>query len=280
MSRPVEAVLIWLTKSLLVAEPTPASAAFGSEVSAMLRERFGSQSMKLAEWKEVEATEHNAMKSLQAAVEALKGKSEGLLVLAFSGHGARRNGDKLSWILYDREVTEDELFKAMEPLSPGIELVLICDCCYGAEILPNSTRLEPAKRVLRRRPNWAVANRRELELINRRLEALVLRLSRRAADGIPQRNVIGIAATNLLLIRPNSRDNYFATCLHQAVVSSRSATYALLDDVMKEILKEILMKISMKISKRSLKKPPGIGQESWQVVYQPAAAGALPPFRK
>ncbi len=265
MSRSVEAVLLWLTEAAGTADPTPAAKEFGQQVSVLLHRRFDQQSFRLVEHQENDATKKKALKSLQDAVDALKDKPEGLLVLAFSGHGKARGDNKLSWVLRDLELTEGDIYDALAPLPSSIELVLISDCCYGSAILPFSVRFRIPTLVLRWWPGLAIPEPAAVARIERRVVAFAQRLSKSTTDGGPTRNVICIASTNLILVRVNTTVNAFARCLRQAVVPSPPTTYEQVDDEMKRIRASSIFPNS---------------QESWRVVCQPPEAGKLPPFRQ
>lgn len=261
MARDVEAVLIWLTDTP-GAKPLPAAEEFGKKVRRMLSARFDS-GLRLAEHDNQRATKTKVLASLRSAIGNLKERPEGLLVLAFSGHGNKLPEDRLEWVLHggtststaQDTLTENELYRELEELPAGLEVVLVLDCCYAERGLPNS---------ILRKWLWRLLPSLALTQLNIATDAMVERLSRPATDG-KARNVIGIVSTNLVLGRTNSPDNYFARCLHQAVVPSPPARYAQVDEAMIKIREEMAVTIV---------------QESWRVVSKPNEAGDLPPFRQ
>lgn len=259
MARDVESVLIWLTDTP-GAKPLPAAKEFGEKVRGMLSARFGSW-LRLAEHDNQWATKTNVLASLKSAISNLRERPEGLLVLAFSGHGNKLPEDRLEWVLHSGTststaqdtLTEDELSRELEELPAGLEVVLVLDCCYAERGLPNS---------ILRKWLWRLLPSLALTQLNIATDAMVERLSRPATDG-KARNVIGIVSTNLVLGRRNSPDNYFARCLHQVVVSSLAARYEQVDEEMIKLREHMAVTVV---------------QESWRVVFKPDAAGKLPPF--
>lgn len=226
MTRKVEAVLAWLSATP-GRGPTPASEEFGKHIRALLEGRFAASDLTLVEHPNNLATKSRVLAILEAAATNLEGSPDGLLVVAFSGHGAALTEQALAWVLRDGWLLEEELRQALQSMPLGVEVVLVMDCCYASRALPVP-----------------------------------------AVDGseVAPRNVICVASASELLLRKNTKANYFARSLRRVVESSLPATYELLDDEMAATM-EALGEVDWI-------------PESWWVVCQPTEAGALSPFRQ
>lgn len=237
MTRKVEAVLAWLSATP-GAGPTPASEEFGKHIRALLEGRFATSDLTLVEHPNNLATKSRVLASLEAAATNLKGSPDGLLVVAFSGHGAALTEQALAWVLSDGRLAEEELRQALQSMPLGVEIVLVMDCCYALRALPLSR--------------------------GSKLQHLLSP----AMDGseVASRNVICVASASELLLRKNTKANYFARSLRRVVESSLPATYELIDDEMAATM-EALGEVDWI-------------PESWWVVCQPTEAGALSPFRQ
>jgi hypothetical protein len=76
----------------------------------------------------------------QALVDAAKALSEGdLLFLTYSGHGGQvpdTNGDEPdardeTWVLYDRQLVDDELYALWAGFEPGVRVLVLSDSCHS-----------------------------------------------------------------------------------------------------------------------------------------------------
>lgn len=237
MARKVEAVLAWLSATP-GAGPTPASEEFGKHIRALLEGRFAASELTLVEHPNNRATKARVLASLKAAATNLKGSQDALLVVAFSGHGVALTEDAFAWVLSDGRLPEEELRQALQSMPSGAEVVLVMDCCYALRALPWSRGSK-----LQQQPPPAV-------------------------DGseAASRNVICVASARELLLRKNTKANYFARSLRRVVESSLPATYELLGDEMMATM-EALGEVDWI-------------PESWWVVCQPTEAGVLSPFRQ
>ncbi|MGB8193093.1 MAG: caspase family protein [Chitinophagaceae bacterium] len=69
-----------------------------------------------------------------------------MFFLSFSGHGSRvadRNYDEddgydETWCLYDRMVTDDELFEKWKRFRPGVRILVIADSCHSGTSIKNT----------------------------------------------------------------------------------------------------------------------------------------------
>ena len=70
-----------------------------------------------------------------------------LLFLTYSGHGGQvpdRNGDELengrtdgkdeTWVLYDRQLVDDELYSLWSKLRPGVRVIMLSDSCHSGSV--------------------------------------------------------------------------------------------------------------------------------------------------
>lgn len=81
---------------------------------------------------------------VQAATEL---KSGDILLLTYSGHGGQlpdlnsEEADKLdeTWVLYDRQLIDDELYSLWSRFQSGVRIVMLSDSCHSGTIAKLST---------------------------------------------------------------------------------------------------------------------------------------------
>lgn len=86
------------------------------------------------------ATSANVLSSLTTAADMLHAGDK--LLLTYSGHGSffpDLNGDEKdgydeTWVLYDRMITDDELYYAWSKFRAGVRIVLISDSCHSGTV--------------------------------------------------------------------------------------------------------------------------------------------------
>ena len=88
-----------------------------------------------------QATRDGVMKEFAAAANDLKDGD--LLMLTYSGHGGQvpdLNGDEddgldETWCLYDGQLVDDELYKALSSFKPGVRVVVLSDSCHSGTVV-------------------------------------------------------------------------------------------------------------------------------------------------
>jgi hypothetical protein len=90
-----------------------------------------------------EATSEAVLGALQEASQALVGGD--LLVVTYSGHGGQMpdadgpqdEPDKLdeTWVLYDRQVLDDELYAIWATFAPDVRIVVLSDSCHSGSVV-------------------------------------------------------------------------------------------------------------------------------------------------
>ncbi|GAB2809119.1 caspase family protein [Ferruginibacter profundus] len=86
------------------------------------------------------ATSTNVLMALSRAAELLHAGDK--LLLTYSGHGSffpDLNGDEAdgydeTWVLYDRMLTDDELYYTWSKFRPGVMIVLVSDSCHSGTV--------------------------------------------------------------------------------------------------------------------------------------------------
>jgi hypothetical protein len=77
-------------------------------------------------------------------------------LLTYSGHGGQINdatsdepdGLDETWVLYDREIVDDELYAAWSLFRPGVRILVLSDSCHSGT-MTKATFLDPAPHVAR-----------------------------------------------------------------------------------------------------------------------------------
>ncbi len=80
---------------------------------------------------------------------ASKANPADLVTITFSGHGRQTAAPDWSepdredetWVLYDREVIDDEIIDALKSFAPGVRVVVIGDCCNSDDVVRNLMEL-------------------------------------------------------------------------------------------------------------------------------------------
>ena len=89
-------------------------------------------------------TEAATAEALTGAIEkaATKLESGDVLLLTYSGHGGQvpdANGDEEdrmdeTWVLYDRQVVDDELYALWAKFKPGVRIAIFSDSCHSGTV--------------------------------------------------------------------------------------------------------------------------------------------------
>ena len=87
-----------------------------------------------------DATVENVTAALRAAASQLS--SGDILFLTYSGHGGSlpdKNGDEPdqrdeTWVLYDRQFVDDELFSLYVTFKPGVRILVLSDSCHSGSV--------------------------------------------------------------------------------------------------------------------------------------------------
>jgi len=135
--------------------------------------------------------------AIQEAAEALK--SGDIFFLTYSGHGGQVRdtnfdevGDRYdeTWVLYDRELVDDELFELYGKFKPGVRVIVLSDSCHSGTVL----RAGPPR-------HSKTANRPRLmpPEVGRRVEAAHRSLYRRIQKEHPAAEKAKVAASVLLI---------------------------------------------------------------------------------
>jgi metacaspase-1 len=83
----------------------------------------------------------------QAVIEAVKRASQALssgdtLLLTYSGHGGQvpdvtsdeQDAQDETWVLYDRELLDDELYQLWAGFQPGVRIAVVSDSCHSGTV--------------------------------------------------------------------------------------------------------------------------------------------------
>lgn len=84
-----------------------------------------------------QATAAKASAAIKEAAAALHGGD--IFLVTYSGHGGQvpdRNGDEEdnydeTWVLYDRQLVDDELYKLWGSFAPGVRIFVLSDSCHS-----------------------------------------------------------------------------------------------------------------------------------------------------
>src|SRR5262249_51550426 len=95
--------------------------------------------------------------ALTSALEdaATRLDSGDILLVTYSGHGGQvpdANGDEQdrmdeTWVLYDRQLVDDELYALLGKLKPGVRVALFSDSCHSGTVARDMVDLIGAARV-------------------------------------------------------------------------------------------------------------------------------------
>jgi metacaspase-1 len=87
-----------------------------------------------------EATSANVIKAISNAAQALE--TGDILFLTYSGHGGQvpdGNGDEPdgkdeTWVLYDRQLVDDELYALWSKFNAGVRIFVLSDSCHSGSV--------------------------------------------------------------------------------------------------------------------------------------------------
>jgi hypothetical protein len=93
-----------------------------------------------------EATSHAVVRAMERAAQELDAGD--LLLVTYSGHGGqvpdRDDGDSdevdrsdETWLLYDRQLVDDELYGLWATFRPGVRILVISDSCHSGTVTRN-----------------------------------------------------------------------------------------------------------------------------------------------
>jgi len=95
---------------------------------------------------------------LSAIGDAAEALDDGdILLLTYSGHGGQvpdTNGDEddrmdETWVLYDRQVVDDELYALWAKFRPGVRLAIFSDSCHSGTVAREAVQAVGEDRVAR-----------------------------------------------------------------------------------------------------------------------------------
>lgn len=86
------------------------------------------------------ATSNNMIKAMRDASRKLK--TGDIFFLTYSGHGGQvpdTNGDEIdgkdeTWVLYDRQLVDDELYSLFGQFEPGVRIFMLSDSCHSGTV--------------------------------------------------------------------------------------------------------------------------------------------------
>jgi metacaspase-1 len=102
------------------------------------KKKFADRRMLLTE----QANSGAVTTAIEEAAEALK--SGDIFFLTYSGHGGQvedtnfdEKGDRYdeTWVLFDRELVDDELFELYAKFKPGVRIIVLSDSCHSGTVL-------------------------------------------------------------------------------------------------------------------------------------------------
>jgi hypothetical protein len=87
-----------------------------------------------------EATSDGVLSAIEEAAGRLRGGD--LFFCTYSGHGgqvADRNGDEKdrsdeTWVAYDRQIVDDELYDRWSRFAPGVRILVLSDSCHSGTV--------------------------------------------------------------------------------------------------------------------------------------------------
>ncbi|GAB3207180.1 caspase family protein [Marinactinospora thermotolerans] len=112
-----------------------------NDARAMLKLAMGADFLPLNLLLTAEATAGNVIKAIKRAARLLR--EEDTLLLTYSGHGGQvpdldeDEEDELdeTWVLYDREVIDDELYALYGGFARGAHIVVLSDSCSSGTVI-------------------------------------------------------------------------------------------------------------------------------------------------
>ena len=104
-------------------------------------------------------TKDATAEALLSAIGDAAGKLESgdILLVSYSGHGGQvpdANGDEQdrmdeTWVLYDRQVVDDELYALWAKCAPGVRIVIFSDSCHSGTVARDAVEAVGVDRVAR-----------------------------------------------------------------------------------------------------------------------------------
>ena len=87
-----------------------------------------------------QATSHRVLQELSNASRQLQ--SGDIFFVSYSGHGGQvpdANSDEAdamdeTWVLYDREIVDDELYSIWSQFAPGVRIIVVSDSCHSGTV--------------------------------------------------------------------------------------------------------------------------------------------------
>ncbi len=159
-----------------------------------------------------QATAGAVIGAIEAAAQDLAGGD--ILFLTYSGHGSQvqdDNGDEPdqrdeTWVLYDRQLVDDELYSLWATFQPGVRIAVLSDSCHsGSALRTTLDGVRPASLgplVESAGPATDAAERR-MKVMPRRYQDKVYAENRELYDGIqasvPAGEKVEIGASALLI---------------------------------------------------------------------------------
>lgn len=94
-----------------------------------------------------DALSGHVIESIELAITELQ--SGDIFMLTYSGHGGQvpdpreEDGQSETWVLYDRQFVDDEIFELLANFRPGVRVVVFSDSCHSGTVIrgfvPDST---------------------------------------------------------------------------------------------------------------------------------------------
>ena len=107
------------------------------------------------------ATSLRVIQEIARAAQMLQ--TDDILLLTYSGHGGQvidADGDEVdakdeTWVLYDREVIDDELYSLWSQFAPGVRIFVLSDSCHSGTVAKQTMAedVEQVRKTRRRRGN-------------------------------------------------------------------------------------------------------------------------------
>ena len=99
-----------------------------------------------------EATSAKVISEISNAAKALQ--SGDIFFISYSGHGGQipdeegneSDGFDETWVLYDREVIDNELYRLWSQFKTGVRIIVISDSCHSGTIVKMFLRNQPGRR--------------------------------------------------------------------------------------------------------------------------------------
>ncbi len=138
-----------------------------------------------------DATAQNVINAITAAAKALKSGDQ--LFLTYSGHGGQvpdKNGDEPdsqdeTWVMYDRELIDDELYALWAKFKKGVRILMLSDSCHSGSVA-KVVQIHNAIRA-----NEAAVDAPRFRAMPMDKQAVVYRKHKKLYDGIQKRTVAG-----------------------------------------------------------------------------------------